>query len=123
MLHTFQLAAHIIVFVACLIGAIEVSRSYAALIHLRWRTRISAKVFFASVGVLNLLLALNEHTSAFFSVLVCLQAVALLVFLVSLFLDLMRALSRVRAAFRAIQLKHGHTGDEIIATVLTALQR
>src|SRR3954452_19435002 len=111
-----HIVAHTIIFLACLAGAIEVSRSFVALIHLRWRTRIAAKTFFVACGIANLGLAL-ESDGVLWTITDWIQAVALVAFLILLAQDLFRALRRVQLAFKAIHAKYGDDGDTMIATV------
>jgi hypothetical protein len=118
-----RIIAHTIIFAACLVGALEVSRSFVALIHLRWRTRISAKVFFVTCGLTHLGLALNESGTLFFALTDYLQALGLVAFLALLVQDLFTALRRLQAAFRAIHSEHGKDGDRMIATITLALQQ
>ncbi|MDB5280851.1 MAG: hypothetical protein JWR61_5806 [Ferruginibacter sp.] len=114
---------HLVIFLASLIGAFEVPRSFNALIRLQWKTRISAKVFFVTCGLTHLGLALNLEHSPFFTITDHMQAVSLVVFLVLLSYDLTRALRMIRLAFKAVQSEHGADGDRMIATVTTALRR
>lgn len=118
-----HIVAHTIIFVACLVGALEVSRSFLAVFHLRWRTRIAAKTFFITCGLTHLGLALGKGGSLFFTISDSLQAVALVAFLTLLAQDLFTALRRLQMAFRAIHSKYGSDGDKMIATVALALQR
>jgi hypothetical protein len=118
-----HIVAHTIIFIACLVGALEVSRSFVALIHLRWRTRIAAKVFFITCGLTHLGLALEKNDALLFTLSDYLQALSLVAFLVLLVQDLFIALRRLQMAFRAIHSKYGKDGDRMIATITLALQQ
>ena len=118
-----HIVAHTVIFVACLVGALEVSRSFLAIIHLRWITRISAKVFFVTCGLTHLGLALDKSDALLFTLTDYLQAIGLVAFLVFLVQDLFLALRRVQMAFRAIHSKYGQDGDRMIATITLALQQ
>ena len=114
-----EIVAHVITFAACLVAALEVSRSFVALIHLRWVTRIAAKVFFVATGVHHLALALDSR----FPLVVYVQTAGLVFFLILLWQDISRSLRRLRLAFLAVHAKYGDDGDTMIATVTYALQR
>jgi hypothetical protein len=115
--------AHLVIFLASLIGAFEVSRSFNALIRLQWKTRISAKVFFITCGLTHLGLALGVGDSTFFVITDHLQAVGLVSFLLLLSYDLTGALRLLRLVFKAVQSEYGADGDRMIATVIAALRR
>lgn len=117
-----MIVVHLLIFAACLIGAFEVSRSYVALIRLKWRTRIAAKVFFASTGIIHIGLALGDQRETLFQILYVLELVSVVVFLISLFIDLSSALRRLRLAFKVIEQIYGTDGRRMIATVIAALQ-
>jgi hypothetical protein len=114
--------AHFVICIACLLGALEISRSYLALFKLRWRTRIAAKLFFVCVAVANLGFIIDKEGASFFQGVYVVEAIALSSFLVLLFIDLRKALKRLRLAFTAIQSHYGKDGQRMIATVVTALQ-
>jgi hypothetical protein len=118
-----HIVAHTIIFIACLIGALEISRSFVALIHLQWKTRITAKVFFVTCGLTHVGMALDKSNAVFFTLSDYLQAIALVGFLALLVRDLLRALRRVQMAFQAIHSKYGKDGDRMIATITLALQQ
>lgn len=120
MLHIF---AHLVIFTCGLVAAFEVSRSFNALIKMRWRTRIAAKLFFIGVALTHLAIAVEREDSLFFILTDVVQAVSLVTFLILLYLDLMAALRNLRLAFKAIQLEYDGDGDRMIATVTTALRR
>lgn len=118
-----HIIAHTLIFIACLAAALEVSRSFVALISLRWRTRIAAKTFFVTCGLTHLGLALDKQDALFFTITDFIQAIGLILFLVLLAQDVFRALRRLRLAFQAIEAAYGEDGDGMIATVTLALQR
>lgn len=123
LLDSLYITAHFIIFVAALVGALEISRAYLALIHLHWQTRASAKIFFVGCALVHLGLALGKSDALFFQIVSGIQAVSIVAFLILLAWDLNAALRNLRRAFQLIQDEYGADGDRMIATVTTALRK
>lgn len=115
--------AQLVIFVASLVAAIEISRAYLALIHLHWQTRVFAKTFFVCCAIFHLGLALDSTHGWFIDTIGLVQAVSIVMFLVLLALDLNTALRNLRRAFKLIQAEYESDGDRMIAAVTMALRQ
>lgn len=114
--------AQIVIFIACMVAFLRVPQSFHALIFLRKITLWSGAIFFLSDGILNLGLALGREDGFVVTLAEIVQAVSIVMFLIWLSKDLLRALRRLRSAFQAIENEYDKDGDRMIATVTIALQ-
>lgn len=115
--------AQLVIFVAALVAAIEISRAYLSLIYLHWLTRISAKVFFVCCAIFHLGLALGSVHGWLMDTVGLVQAISIVAFLILLAQDVTTALHNLRVAFKLVQERYGADGDRMIAAVTMALRQ